>query len=382
MMLVEKYKPRSLSEFVDNKKALKDLFEAIKKGKKVLVYGPTGVGKTLAVELIAKELKYNILELNSSHMRSKKNLEEAVIPFLSQGTIFGRGKVLLFDELEGMSSKDRGGLKFIQEIIKKTRYPIVLITNDIWSPKLTSLRFALEKIEFKRPSKTEVKAFLRKVAKLEGIKVTDKDLDVIIENNRCDIRACLNDLEAGIFEERVKKDTVFDALRTVFKGEDEDEVKAAFDNVDYINIQDILHWIGENIPREYYHPIERKEAYDAISKADIFYARILRRNYWKLLYHAYVMATVGVMCARRVKREHYVKYSMPYYITKMGKTRFLRAKIDAIKKAFASKTHCSTKKAKDYLWFIKEIYTHNPKEGKSILKELGLNTNAISWIKG
>ena len=303
------------------------------------------------------------------------------MPFLGQGTIFGRGKILLFDELEGMSAKDRGGIKFIQEIVKKTRYPIVLITNDIWSPKLTSLRFSLDKIEFKRPKKSEVKMFLRKVAKLEGIKVSDKDLDTIIENNRCDIRACLNDLEAGIFEARAKKDTVFDALRTVFKGEDDEEVRSAFDNVDYLDFQTILHWIGENIPREYYHPIERNEAYDSLSKADIFYAEILRKNYWKLLYYAYVMATVGVKCARRIKREHYVKYNMPYYITKMGRTRFLRAKIEAVKKAFASKTHCSTKKAADYIWFIRELYLNNPKVAKSILKEIDLDTNALSWIK-
>jgi len=362
MNLIQKYKPNKLSEFIDNKKALTDLISAVKNGDKVIIHGPTGIGKSLALELIARELNYNVLELNSSDMRSKKHLESKIIPFLSQRALFSKGRILVIDELEGLGGKDRGAVTFIKNIVGKTHYPIILITTNLWSSKLISLRFALKNIEFKKPSRSEVRNFLSMVSTKENLGISQEKINLIIENNKSDIRACLNDLEAGLFEERKKDESIFDALKVVFRDEDEENVKNAFDNVNNMQFGDYLHWLGENIPREYYSPKEREDAYDALSKSNIFYSRILKRNYWKLLYHAYILATVGVMVSKRTKREEYINYSYPTFLTKMSKTRFSRAKIRAVRKAFGKETHCSEKKAADYVWFIEEMFKYNPKK--------------------
>jgi len=39
-------------------------------GNTMVLYGPTGTGKTSAVYAIAKELKFNVLELNASTKRT------------------------------------------------------------------------------------------------------------------------------------------------------------------------------------------------------------------------------------------------------------------------------------------------------------------------
>ena len=381
MNFCEKYHPKKLSDFLDNKQQISLLLRYVREGEKVIVHGPTGIGKTALVEVIARELDYDILALDSSSLRNKKSLEEEVIPFLSQKTLFSKGKVLLFDEMEGVSRSDRGALTFIKDISGKTKYPIVLVTTDIWNPKFMSLRYALKNIEFKAPSKQNLSEFLVKVAIDEGIDIDIENIGAIVRNNKGDVRACLNDLEAGLYETRKKDESIFEALNIVFKEKDVEKVKQSFDNVGNMRFGDYLLWVNENIPREYYSPEERDEAFQSTSKSDIFYSRIMRRNYWKLLYHAYVMATVGVMVSKKTERGEYTRFSPPSFVSKLSKTRFSRAKVRSVKSSFASKTHCSERKALEYLWMIEKIYSFDSKKGDLLANEVELDKNIVKWLK-
>ena len=48
-------------------------------------------------------------------------------------------QVVIMDEVDGMSSGDRGGVQQLISLIKKTRIPIICICNDRSSPKIKSL---------------------------------------------------------------------------------------------------------------------------------------------------------------------------------------------------------------------------------------------------
>ncbi len=71
-MLLDKYKPKSLSEVIGQKsfiKKIEDWLDTRKKGEALLIYGPQGTGKALIPKLIAKERNMSVFEINASDNR-------------------------------------------------------------------------------------------------------------------------------------------------------------------------------------------------------------------------------------------------------------------------------------------------------------------------
>ena len=124
-----KYKPRTLAEVVGNDKAKKQIFQWIRswdekppKKRALFLYGPPGTGKTVSIETLASELGMEIVQSNASNYRTAKAVERFAGRASEYGTLTGKKRLILFDELDGIAgSADRGGLRVITQIVKKTR---------------------------------------------------------------------------------------------------------------------------------------------------------------------------------------------------------------------------------------------------------------------
>lgn len=57
------------------------------------------------------------------------------------------------DEVDGMSSGDRGGNAALIDAIKTTNVPIICICNDRMNPKVRSLANYCYDIKFQKPAK-------------------------------------------------------------------------------------------------------------------------------------------------------------------------------------------------------------------------------------
>ena len=136
----EKYKPRKLDEVIGNKSTIRRLFNWLKNWKSeskraILLCGPPGIGKTTAAQLACRQLGYNVYEVNSSDKRSRKTLTETLRRVIDTKQFDGSFGVIsknavIMDEVDGVSSGDRGGISILCELITKTAIPIICICNE------------------------------------------------------------------------------------------------------------------------------------------------------------------------------------------------------------------------------------------------------------
>lgn len=372
----ERFKPSSMKEIVGNYSSADQLLnwvrkriagEDVKKG--ALLHGPPGTGKTLSVELVAKTLDLELIEMNASDFRTEELVNKIAGGAASQGSLFGkRGKLIFMDELDGISGKeDRGGLSAIMGAIREARYPVVLAANDPWDPRFRPLRDLCELIPFRRIRPQSIVVFLRKVAKMAGVAVSEGALERIAEFSNGDLRAAINDLQMlatgrkslneldvrGL-QYRIQERGAFEVMKELFSAKSCLEAKLALEGTS-MDPEMALQWINENIPNQYHSPGEREEAFDWLARGDIFLGRVKRWQAWDLIGYAVELAAGGAALARRGDYK-FTRYSFPKRIGIMSRTKEERGAKRDLLEQIAKENHVSRKKAAfEYLPYIEMI---------------------------
>lgn len=214
----DKYRPISCSDLVGNPGAIKQVraflakWKAGKVGSKdkraLLISGDPGIGKTSAALLIAKDMGFETVEFNASDTRSKKAIDLHISSLLGNRTITSmfapkhkaandtdKNKVLIMDEVDGMSGSDRGGIAELIKLIKTTRTPIICICNDRQSTKIRSLRNYCEQISWRKIMPQQAVPRLLGIAKNEKLDITSELAHKIATLANGDMRQMLNSLQ-------------------------------------------------------------------------------------------------------------------------------------------------------------------------------------------
>ncbi|MCX8194414.1 MAG: replication factor C large subunit [Candidatus Pacearchaeota archaeon] len=369
----EKYKPKfeEVACSQEAKTALREFILGFKKQKRkaVLLHGPSGSGKTSLVYALASQLGYEIIELNASDFRNRQNIHEIIGKALRQKSLFSKGKIILLDELEGISeTKDKGCIPEIIRLIDTTSWPIVLITNDAWQAKLSPLRSKAILIELKKCDKTVVAKVLAKIAAREKIPSSMEALEAIALINEGDIRASINDLQtlaalkkplsksdAASLHVRERDESIFKALQTILKSR---AMPNAFDNVQSLDYDDFFLWLDENIPREY-RGTELAKAYDIMSKADVFRGRIRRWQYWRFLVYILALLSYGVSNVKEESKRGFTSYKPPSRILKIWLSKQRQTEKREMAEKIAKLTHTSNKRAYKELPFLEIAFKNS-----------------------
>lgn len=369
---LQKYKPKSIKEVVGNRKQMEEalkLAKEYKKGQAILLYGPSGVGKTLCAELIAKELNYELIELSSSDFRDYETIKKEVFEAGKQKSIFGKGKIILIDELE---VKDNGMIKAILELIRNSQYPVILTTNDPWDKSLLPIRENAKMIKFDKIKTEDIKSFLANIAKKEKIIVEDKALEQLARMANGDLRAAIIDLNTldEVTEESIKalskrelEQTIFETLKIIFKTKNFEIAKLAISQSEK-DPEEIFLWIEENLSKEYEKPEDLAKAFEYLAKADFFYSMIIKRQNWALeRYFIDFMSFVSI-----AKKEVYKKFT-PYTSPKLVYEKKIPEDLIKACRKIGRITHCSSKEALSYLPIFKELIKKNENIANIFTKE-------------
>lgn len=374
-MWTVKYKPKNLSEVVDQEEAKRKLLKWLEEWKPgsraALLYGPPGNGKTCTVEALASERGFDLLETNASDVRSEEKIERFLGRGVRETPLLGevKGRIILIDEVDGLeASADRGGIRAIIRIIKESAFPVVLTANDPWDRKLYEVRGLCELIEFKKIPVRDVVKRLEYICGREGIKADRRLLHAIAERNQGDLRGAILDLETiaqgrrqltpedlQILGKREQEVDIFEALKGVFKSRSALSAKLSVVNVD-MEPSEIFWWIEQNVADEYERPEDLARAYEALAKADLFRSRIIHRQNWRMQAYMVDLMTAGVSQAKKEPYRKFTRYRRPERLSFYSKTMIEREKLNQALGKIASKLHCSTRKVKTeflpYLLFL------------------------------
>jgi replication factor C large subunit len=400
---VEKYRPKRVSEVIGNKEAIQkflkwiDSWEKGKPPKKAaILYGPPGVGKTSLVLAYALEKNYDTIEMNASDWRNANKMNEIAGAASQQSTLSGSNKrIIIIDEVDGIAGKeDIGGLSVLNKIISETHVPIVLIANDIWQPRLASLREKSELIEFKKIHKASIVSLLKKICDNEKIKYDEMVLKNIAERSTGDVRSAINDLQAiGEGKKEINNESllalgyrdrlkqVFDSLVLVFHGKSLDEANKAINNLD-LDPETFFLWILDNAPIQIKDIRILEKVLNYLAKADLYFSRISKKQEWSYMKYAIPLMTGGVAISTKNYKSGFIKFSFPQKIRLLNKIKGYINKKSDISKKIAIKCHVSSYIAsKDILPFIKIIFLNNKEDSQKLSKFFNFDKEEVDFIK-
>ncbi len=394
MLWVQKYKP-TLENIPHDTKQLQEFTTNYAKQKKkaLLLHGPTGTGKTAAVNALARKLGLELIEVNASDYRNADEINAKIGNALKQQSLFAQSKLILVDEIDGIAgNEDRGGVSALAELIAQSKYPIILVANDPWDSKFNTLRTKSALVEFPALTTTAMVPILQKILTAEKMAADDMVLKTLARRSGGDLRGAITDLQMlsqanaltvqGLetLHDREHSESIMQALVKILKSTDPAVAVSALDLVDE-DIDEAFLWIDENLPKEYKNPADLARAYEMLAKADVYRGRIRRWQYWRYLAYVNMLMTAGVATAKDKKSTEFVTYGRTQRLLKiwMANQKYNRRKRVAGKLAAA--THCSKKKAlQDTLPYIHYLYQKKHPMTEAITEELKLDEEELEWL--
>ncbi len=299
ILLTEKYKPTKITDIIGNKDNIKNIIEwlklvKIKKANKyiLLLHGPPGIGKTTIINIILKELNFNIIEFNSSNLRKQKDIKDIISKVLYYKNVMNmlngsnKENVLILDEFDSMfTNSEKGGGNELLNIIKKANdiknksrqlitTPIICIYNDFRDSKLNEFKKYAIDIKFNKPSFFDLEIIIDNIILNEKIIIDIESKNKLINNSLYDIRRMiilLHDLTINKKDNKVIKDSdileqnkifdkkninimVYDIAKLLFNK------KLDFDTVDYYHSSDMFFLpllLHENYPNIIFNNLDK-----------------------------------------------------------------------------------------------------------------------------
>ena len=350
-MLVDKYKPQNLEEIISQKSTINHILEWLEKwkpGKALMLEGPPGVGKNLIVELIAKERGLKLLEINASDKRDAASIKK-LIPATKDSSLFG-GRLVLIDEADNLTARDRGGSVEMIDIIKESVYPVILIAQNPYDKKLRTLRSYCEILKFRKVPKNIIEKYLLDIARKEEMDFDPDVIREIAENSDGDVRSAINDLETRSMGYRERDKNVFETMQAIFKGNIKDALNTM--SLSDKNLDEIFWWVEQNITNEYTSIEDIATAFEFLSKADMFRGRIYKfQNFRFKKYMRDMIAAISTLESKK----RFTMYKPPDRFIILGRTKKKREEADEFYGELANQLHCSKRKVREQMPYLSMI---------------------------
>lgn len=199
-MLVEKYRPRTLDDFVlsDDLRIYVQQALQTRKIQHTLLYGRAGTGKSSLIQFLIRELgdETEVLTINASDSRGIDTVRDLIHPF---ATSFSFGDTIRFVDLREAEKLTTDAQDALKDIIEENHDRCIFLfsTNNpskIIEPIVS--RCAVFKVT--PPSIPAVCKRVWSVVQSEGITMEREDVKTVVTAHFPDIRSVLNSIEKAV----------------------------------------------------------------------------------------------------------------------------------------------------------------------------------------
>jgi len=345
MMWSEKYRPKNILDLIGNEDARNSFVEWLTKWKKgtkpILLVGPPGIGKTTLANLAAKQFDYDLISLNASDVRSKKNIQEILSPVLGNETIFGTPMIFI-DEVDGIHGRaDYGGTEAIIKILKESTVPIVLAANSDLSDKMKSIKKNARVIQFRPLSPRLLRFYLNKILQLENAKISSDSLMKLVAESNGDIRSMINFAQALVTgfnpptEKSFESLDIEESINTFYKANSIDEARSILYSL-RIDPREKINAFYSSVIGSSISTDDMQRFLQIISTADMLYGKIMKTQQWRLLRY---LDAILLGLYKKDLPIRYSKYNLSWPI--LNRIRWDGAKIKSLIGSFAKNMHVS-----------------------------------------
>ena len=346
MMWSEKYRPQNFMDLIGNEDARQlfaGWFEKWKKGTKpLLLVGPPGIGKTTLANLAGRNFGYDMIGLNASDVRNKKNIQEILEPVLGNQTVFGKPMIFV-DEVDGVHGRsDYGGVEALINILKEPTIPIILAANNNSSDKMKKIKKVVKTISLYPLPPRLLRLYLNMVLEKENAQINPGKLIKLIAESNGDIRSMLNSAQALVTGFEPSTERTFESLdveagiNAFYKAQSIDEARAVLYSM-HIDPREKINAFYSSIITSSISNLELEKFLRVISDADILYGRIMKTQQWRLL--RYLDSTL-LSLYKKDTSIRYSQYNLSWQI--LNRLRWDGSKIKLISSSLSKKLHISS----------------------------------------
>jgi DNA polymerase III gamma/tau subunit len=194
----KRHRPKEFSDVLGQAGAVKILQSVVKKGitpHAILFSGPSGVGKTTLARILAGKLgasDWDTQEINSASFRgidTPRDIAKAMV----MAPVGGKCRAWILDEFHQTSSQAQEAFLKILEDTPKHVYFMICTTSP--GKLISAVKTRTTEIKLSPVPEKELTDLVKKVAKAEGVKLTQDVLEKLVENSEGSARKALVSLE-------------------------------------------------------------------------------------------------------------------------------------------------------------------------------------------
>ena len=198
-LLVEKYRPSKLENYVGNENIKKSISKYLEQNDilNLIFYGPAGTGKTTLAKLCVQNLDCDHLYINASDERGIETIRDKVQGFASVAS-FKPLKVVILDEADFLTIQAQASLRNIIETFSRTTR--FIMTCNFVERIIDPLQSRCQVLKIVPPTKKDVAKHLNWICNEESITHDINDLVPLVNQYYPDLRKCINTIQLSTID--------------------------------------------------------------------------------------------------------------------------------------------------------------------------------------
>jgi DNA polymerase III delta prime subunit len=324
----EKYKPKTMKEYVGNKAAVKSLKSHLrdtKKNKLIILHGPPGSGKTCVLDILLEG--YQIIEFNSCDKLLIFDKIEKSLNNLSVVSTFleGRPRIIVIDDIDKTIGDGVYYTKLLSSIqAQSNNCKVIATTTNLKKKFNTPTKVDIVVLEY--PTTEEALKFCRKVASSEHLTISEKGMKTIITAAKYDFRKILHtfkllsfrsagdklkhkDILSVInFSEADSSFTAYEIVEEAFSGEYPEESEKLIDYC-YSDQNTVMDLLYSNLSVGKMDLEDISSCLDSIAMGDVFHHQMFQTQCWNLKEYSIVfgcLTPIHTINNRKFKSNGYI----------------------------------------------------------------------------